>query len=238
MSKKPVKKSRAAKYDGPMTPAMKLFLAGCVAELYLVIVRRLYVNGTIDQMLAWYDYLLAFAAVGLAAAAIGLVLVRKWKDSKGKKELAWYLLGGGAFLAASSALVHLNMSALSVFTTLVPVALVVDVLWWLFDKDSALSLTALAGALAVVWVLRRSDILLVKAAAAVFLLAVVLLVPAVKKNKISVPAEGKKMIFISCGISAVGVAAAVVSTTIAYYTMWALAAVIFCMAVYYTVKQL
>ena len=34
------------------------------------------------------------------------------------------------------------------------------------------------------------------------------------------------------------VAAAVVSSTIAYYTMWALAAVIFCMAVYYTVKQL
>lgn len=236
MSKKTNRKS--VKYDGPMTPAMKFFLAGCVAELYLLIVRRFYINGTMDQMLAWYDYLMYLPFLGLAAAAVGAVLLHKWKENKAKRELAWYLLGGGAFLAGASALIRYNMSALSVLTTLVPVVLVIDVLWWLFDKDSALSLTALAGALAVVWVLRRSDILLVKAAAAVFLLAVVFLVAAVKKNKISVPAEGKKMIFISCGISAVGVAAAVVSTTIAYYTMWALAAVIFCMAVYYTVKQL
>ena len=238
MSKKPVKKSRAAKYDGPMTPAMKLFLAGCVAELYLVIVRRLYVNGTIDQMLAWYDYLLAFAAVGLAAAAIGLVLVRKWKDSKGKKELAWYLLGGGAFLAAASALVHFNMSALSVLTTLVPVALVVDVLWWLFDKDSALSLTVLAGALVAVWLCRRSGGLAVKAVVVLFLLAIVILVAAVKKNKVSIPAERQKTLLGSCALAAIGAAVATVNTTLAYYAMWALAAVTFCVAVYYTVKQL
>lgn len=238
MSKKPVKKSRAAKYDGPMTPAMKLFLAGCVAELYLVIVRRLYVNGTIDQMLAWYDYLLAFAAVGLAAAAIGLVLVRKWKDSKGKKELAWYLLGGGAFLAASSALVHFNMSALSVLTTLVPVALVVDILWWLFDKDSALSLTVLAGALVAVWLCRRSGSLAVKAVVVLFLLAIVILVAAVKKNKVSIPAESQKTLLGSCALAAIGAAVATVNTTLAYYAMWALAAVTFCVAVYYTVKQL
>lgn len=238
MSKKPVKKSRSVKYDGPMTPAMKFFLAVCVAELYLVIVRRFYVNGTIDQMLAWYDYLLFLPILGLAAAAVGFVLLRKWKDSKAKKEIAWYLLGGGAFLAASSALIRYNMSSLSILTTLVPVVLVIDVLWWLFDKDSALSLTALAASLAVVWVLRRSNILAVKAAAAVFLLVLLVLVVAVKQNKLSVPAEGKKMILISCGIGAIGVAAAVVNTTIAYYAMWALAAVIFCMAVYYTVKQL
>ena len=35
--------------DEPMTGAMKFFLAGCVAELYLLIVRRFYVNGTAVQ---------------------------------------------------------------------------------------------------------------------------------------------------------------------------------------------
>ena len=238
MSKKPVKKSRSVKYDGPMTPAMKFFLAVCVAELYLVIVRRFYVNGTIEQVLAWYDYLKVFAAIGLVAALAGVVLVRKWKAHQAKKALAWSLLGGGAFVAVSSALVVYNMSALSILTTLVPVVLVIDVLWWLFDKDSAMSLTVLAASLAVVWLCRKSGILAVKTGAAVFLLALLLLMVAVKQNHLPVPAEGKKMILISCGIGAIGVVAAMVSTTIAYYSMWALAAVIFCMAVYYTVKQL
>ena len=94
MSKKTNRKS--VKYDGPMTPAMKFFLAGCVAELYLLIVRRFYINGTMDQMLAWYDYLMYLPFLGLAAAAVGAVLLHKWKEKKAKRELAWYLLGGGA----------------------------------------------------------------------------------------------------------------------------------------------
>ena len=87
MSKKTNRKS--VKYDGPMTPAMKFFLAGCVAELYLLIVRRFYINGTMDQMLAWYDYLMYLPFLGLAAAAVGAVLLHKWKENKAKRELSW-----------------------------------------------------------------------------------------------------------------------------------------------------
>ena len=45
-------------------------------------------------------------------------------------------------------------------------------------------------------------------------------------------------IYVAAGISAVLVAAGMVSVVIAYYAMWAAAAAIFAMAVYYTVKQL
>ena len=41
MSKNPNKK--AVQKDEPMNGAMKFFLAGCVAELYLLIIRRFYV---------------------------------------------------------------------------------------------------------------------------------------------------------------------------------------------------
>ena len=37
--------SKPVKRDEPMTGAMKFFLAGCVAELYLLIVRRFYEIG-------------------------------------------------------------------------------------------------------------------------------------------------------------------------------------------------
>ena len=49
MAKNPNRKGRASrKRDEPMNGAMKFFLAGCVAELYLLIIRRFYVNADSD----------------------------------------------------------------------------------------------------------------------------------------------------------------------------------------------
>ena len=45
-------------------------------------------------------------------------------------------------------------------------------------------------------------------------------------------------VYVACGLSAAAMAAALVSTTVAYYAIWALAIVAFALAVYYTVKQL
>ena len=45
-------------------------------------------------------------------------------------------------------------------------------------------------------------------------------------------------VYVSCGLSLVAVATVLVNTTIAYYALWLLAAVVFALAVYYTVKQL
>lgn len=228
MSKKPVKKS--VKYDGPMTPGMKFFLAACVAQLYLLIVNRFYINGTIDQVYAWIGYLKIFAVLGVAAAAAGAVWMKKGKN----REIGWYILGGGAFVAAANALVYWNMETLSALLVIVPVVLVVDVLWWLFDRDSALSLTILAAALVVVWLNRRADALAVKALAVAVLVALAGLLGLAKKWKIKTGG----MLYASCVIGALGTAAAMVSTAVAYYAMWVLAAAMFCMAVYYTVKQL
>ena len=80
MAKNPNRKS--AKKDDSMTPAMKIFLVGLVAELYLLIVRRFYVNGTIQQVVAWDEYLKVFAGVGLAVLVVGAILSILWKSSK------------------------------------------------------------------------------------------------------------------------------------------------------------
>ena len=243
MSKKPNKKA-ASRYDGPMTAGMKFFLAGCVAELYLLIIRRFYINGTINQVLAWYDYLKVIAIAGAVVAVIGAVLSAKWKADKKRRVMGWYILGGGAFAAIASGLVVWNMSSLTMLTTLVPVVLVLDILWSLFDRDSALALTVLAGGFVAAWLCRRGSAgtagLVVKAGAVVFAAALAALVVALKQGKLKkgFSADAHKTTFISCAIAAVGALVSLVSTTVAYYAMWALAAVIFCMAVYYTVRQL
>ena len=233
MSKKPEKK--AVKYDGPMTHGMKFFLAGCVAQLYLLIVNRFYVYGTMDQVLAWLVYLKVFIGVGLAAAVAGAVMV--FTAKKQQREKAWYLLGGGVFLAAATALVHWNMEVMPLLTTAVPAVLVIDVLWWLFDRESALSLTVLSLALLAAWVNRRADAMTVKAltvAVAGVIGAAAVLVKQGKVRKVA----GGGLFYAACSIAAVCAVAAMVSGVMAYYAVWALAAALFCMAVYLTVKQL
>lgn len=55
MAKNPNKK--VAPKDEPMNGAMKFFLAGCVAELYLLILRRFYINADSElTRIAWYDH--------------------------------------------------------------------------------------------------------------------------------------------------------------------------------------
>lgn len=63
----------------------------------------------------------------------------------------------------------------------------------------------------------------------------------VKRGKLGklLPAKADPLpVYVACGLSAVAMAVALISTTTAYYAMWALAMVVFGLAVYYTVKQL
>ena len=241
MAKKPNRKAKPVKRNDPMTGAMKFFVAGCVAELYLLIVRRFYINGTAEQAIAWDGYLPVFAWIGLAVLAAGAILSVLWKADK-KRLVGWSVAGIGAFLAAASFLVHWNMSTLTLMTVLVPVVMLLGILWTLYDRECALALTLLAGALITVWVCRRAGtMMLVKGAAVVYLVIVLAVLLLAKQKKLPklLPAHADPMpVYVACGLSIVTVAVALVNTTVAYYAMWVLAAVIFALAVYYTVKQL
>ena len=113
MAKNPSKK--AVGKDEPMNGAMKFFLAGCVAELYLLILRRFYVNAGSDvARFAWYDhYLWILAGVGagvMAVCAVGALALRK--DPKRRTAL-WIAAAAGLFLGAAALLVRWNMATLS-----------------------------------------------------------------------------------------------------------------------------
>lgn len=253
MAKKSNNKPKPVKRDDPMNGAMKFFLAGCVAELYLLVIRRFYIYGTLEQVVAWDSYLKYFALAGLAVAVLGLVLSILWKAAKYKREIGWYALGLGAFVAAVSFVVRINPSVLSLLYAAVPVVILTGILWVLYDRECAITLTILSVSLLVLWACRRavSSLYLgtyAKIAAVVFILLLVGAAAAVRKASRSGGKLGKYQllpisadtahIYVACALSAVAVATVLVSTLIAYYAMWALAAVLFALAVYYTVKQL
>ena len=253
MAKNPNSRPRPAKREEPMNGAMKFFLAGCVAELYLLIIRRFYINGTIDQVVAWDSYLIGFAWAGVAVAAVGAVLSVLWRADRKKRKIGWVVLGAGVFLAAVSAVVRINLSVLTLLYVAVPVVMLLGILWNLYDRECSWSLTILGASLIALWVCRRvlDSIFLgtyVRIAAVVYI--VVLIVAAFLTNKAD--KNGGKLgnlqvltagadpmpIYAACGLSVVALAIALFSSTIAYYAMWALAIVVFALAVYYTVKQL
>lgn len=239
--------NKSVKRDEPMTGAMKFFLAGCVAELYLLIVRRFYANGNALQQIAWFDhYLFYVMGAGAVLLVIGAVCAVLWKADKKKLVPALSLAAAGAFLGLSALLIRWNMATLTLLTVVVPVVMLLGILWSLYDRECALALTILGITLIVLWVCRRAGAsqfigIYVKAISVIYLLlaaAVALLVKQGKLRKL-LPANADPLpVYIACGLSVAAVAVGLISATAAYYVMWALAIVVFALAVYYTVKQL
>ena len=248
MAKNPNNKSKQGKRDTPMNGAMKLFLAGLVAELYLLIVRRFYIQGNAVQQIAWYDvYLKLLIIVGAVVLAAGVVLSILWRADKKKRIIGWSLCGAGAFLALSTAMIwFLNAPAVTLLSTVVPVVMVLGILWSLYDRECALALTILGATLVLLWICRRAGAsqyygMYVKAVSVIYLLAAAAVALLVKQGKLRklLPANADPLpVYVACGLSVVAIAAALVSTTVAYYVMWIVAIVVFALAVYYTVKQL
>ena len=241
-------RSKPVKRDEPMTGTMKFFLVCCVAELYLLLIRRFYINADSElQRIAWFDtYLWVLAGAGAVILAVGVALSLLWRADKRKRVLGWGVTGVGLFAAAAALLVRWNMSTLTLLVVVVPVVMLLGILWSLYDRECALSLTILGVSLIVLWVCRRvlSSVYLglyVKIAAAVYLVllaAVVYLTKNGKLGRLLPPKADPLPVYVACGLSIAAIAVALVSSTIACYAMWALAMVVFGLAVYYTVKQL
>jgi len=243
MAKNPNRKP--AKRNDPMGTATTVFLAGCFAELYLLMIRRFYVNGTLEQVLAWDAALPILIIAGALVLVAGLVLSKVWKADKKKRAYGRWAAGIGAFVALSTILVRWNMSTLTLLTAVVPVTMLLALVWLLYDRECALTLTILASALIMLWICRRlvnnlalgTALKLLGAGYILLLLAVVFLV---KKGQLPLlqPSDDTLPVYVGSALSVVTVAVALFSASLAYYAMWALAAVVFALAVYYTVKQL
>ena len=247
MPKHPNSKSKQLKRDEPMNGAMKLFLAGCVAELYLLIIRRYYVQGPVVVKILWYDrYLWVLLGVGAAILVAGVVGGLLLRADKKKRTIAWCVAAAGAFLGGAAGLVRWNASTLTLLTLVVPVVMVLGILWSLYDRECALSLTILGASLIALWICRKQmySVFLgtyVKIFAVVYILVLIAAALLTKLEKLGklLPAKASHLpVYAACGLSAAAMLTALFSTTLAYYAMWALAIVVFGLAVYYTVKQL
>ena len=124
----------------------------------------------------------------------------------------------------------------------VPVVMLLDILWSLYDRECAWALTILGVSLIALWICRQdlSSMYLgtfVRIAAIVYI--VLLAVIAFLTHRIDqhngklgkfqvLPASADPLpVYVACGLSAAGMVCALISASVAYYAMWTLAIVVF-----------
>ena len=246
MAKNPDKKT--APQDASMNGAMKFFLGGCVAELYLLLLRRFYVNADSDLVrIAWYDHhLWTLAGIGAGLLAVGVIAAMALRSSVKKQKAAWILAALGGFVGVATALVRWNMSTLSFMTVAVPVVMLLGILWALYDRECALALTVLGASLFALWGVRRYGASMyvgttVKDCVVIYLILLAALAVMAKNGRLDrfLPPQSDKLpVYAACGLSVLALLVSLLGGGISYYAMWGLAAVVFALAVYYTVKQL
>lgn len=236
------------KRDNSLYGATIFFLAACLAEFYLLLLRKYYIHGdVVTEALVWHERLLIFAGLGAVVLALGIGLSVHWKTDQRKRLVGWCLIGLGLFFGGGSMLIRLYFeSAVTLLSVVVPVTMVLTVIWAFYDRECAVAMTALSGTLILLWMCRRlfNHLTLglpVKAMAVAYVLLLGGLCWLAKNKKLEklLPADADLMpIYAAAGLSAAAVVLGLFSATVAYYAMWALGIVVFALAVYYTVKQL
>lgn len=245
MAKNP--NGKPMKREDSLYGAFVFFFVACAAELYLLLIRKYYIYGTLNQTLAWYDYLPVISGIGAAVAVLGVVLSVLWKTDKKKRMIGWGLTGAGVFFAAGSIMIRLySVTAVTFLSVVVPAVMVLSILWAFYERECSVALTVLGSSLVLLWMCRRLfDHLVFGMPVKVFSVVYILLLGGLawlaKNHKLGklLPANADVMpIYVACGLSAAGVAVALFSVAAAYYAMWCLCILVFALAVYYTVRQL
>ena len=212
---------RSMKRDDSLFGATLFFFAACLAEAYLMVLRKYYIHGDmVTQTLVWHDRLPVFAGLGAAVLVLGVVLSVLWKADGRRRLIGWCLAGIGAFFAGGSLLIRAYQE---------PALMLLSVLWAFYDRECSIALTVLSASMIVLWVSRRlfSHLTLgvpVKVLSVVYILLLA---------GLCWLARGA-----ASGLSAAAIVLALFSASMAYYAMWALGIVFFALAVYYTVQQL
>lgn len=230
--------------------AIGVFLAGCAAECYLLLINKYLIRGTLEEVLAMADAMPYFIGGGAAVLVLGAVLLGLWWKKGGvQRTVAAWIAGAGAFVALASYICLTYMAdGTRLLCTAVPVAMLLGVVFLLYQREFFFSAGSLAVALMMVSVCRKSQSVTVRAVGIVVILLLLAELLLARKVEQGDGKLGEKRLFprntdylciyIACALGAVGVAVSMLAFAAAYYVMWVLGVVLFAIAVYYTVKQL
>ena len=248
MSKKPVGGKRLQRQQEERTALHNIlitFLVGLAAESYLFLVYRFPV--------ALYDILLILGWVGLAAFVGGGVLALVKKNSEKLRKIGVLTSVLGLFFATTGWVVaKFFESGIVVLCVLVPVATILGLVYFLYQRECFLNTLVLSGTLFTLWVCDRGMdgnwrlyITIGVIAVAILLVAMCIAVGAMKKK------DGKlgdlqvfsgdcdyRVIYAVAAVAVVLILVGMLMPSVIFYLIWAAVIALFAELVYYTVKMM
>lgn len=254
MAKKPISQKRSERQqqeNQALQRVFNVFLLGLASECYLFLVYRGYIGGSVDSTLIWHSILRVLTYVGLAAL-VGGAAVAVWKRNDAKLRTAMlFTAAAGLFFSISgfvmTALFDKGVTAMCIA---VPILTLLGLVYFLFQHECFLSTITLSGALFTVWICGNGlasswRVYIITGAVAAVALLAVLAGLTYKSARDGGKLGGARIFAPDCNywvlygvyaVSAVGILAALLAASVAYYLLWVLGILLFVEMVYYTTK--
>jgi len=253
-NKKPISQKRMEREkeeNRVLHRVFSVFLVGLVAEVYLLLVYRYYVNSSIDALLAWDKVLRWGTWIGLVMLAAGVAAgIVKREDRKLRTPMLW-VAGVGGFLAVTGwVMTHIYPGGVTAMCVMAPVLMLLGMVFLLFQHECFLCTTMLAGSLFTVWLANASanSGLRTVVIAGIVLVALGLVAVAWLARKAQ-QGEGKlwgirvcspecdyRVVFAALAVCFICVLIALAAPAAYFYLMWVLGIGLFGELVYYTMK--
>ena len=242
---------RRAKDERNMNRAVVLLIGGLIAEWYLLMADRFYAKGNVTQMLAWYDYLGLMRWIGLAVCAAGAACFVTGKKPLVKNVGLGLGITGAFFSLTSFAMRHVYPTSVTVLCVVIPVLLILGIIVLFYQAEFAIQSMALAMAMGALVLMNRSGSSRVKLCAMLAIIGIAALCAMswyLQRSKgLLGLKDGRKLRIIGIhadyrlvygvlGLCLALLLGALFIPQLPFYGTWALAAVTFVLAVYYTVK--
>ena len=256
MAKKSVSQKKALRQNqenAALQRILNVFLAGLAAECYLFLVYRGYVAGTVSSMLVWHDVLKVSIWVGLAIMVGGAVAAYVKRNAPKQRNISILTSLAGLLVALTGwTSVKFFDTGLAALCVVVPVATVLGLIFFLYQRECFVNTTLVALSLFAVWVCGRgmdsswkTIVFICAILAAVGLLAVLFVAGVLKRNEgklfglqILSPNCDYRIVYGVCGLCAAAVLAAAFLPNLAFYLTWGLVILLFAELAYYTTKMM
>ena len=230
-----------------------VFLVGLAAECVLFLIYQFYCNGTINSFLLWDSILRVVVWLGLGVFAGGAGVALWKKQSPKLRKIGAFVGGAGLFLTAASWVsVKFFDTGLTGLCVVVPVATVLGLVYYLYQRECFMNTTLIAASLFTIWVCSKgmsgywSTMVTVCAVAVIICLAAVAILSA-KSKKNNGELFGHSffsqdcfypVIYAVCLVCALVILAVLVMPSLYFYMVWGLVIALFAELAYYTTKMM
>lgn len=225
-----------------------------VAEIYFLLCYRFFVQGTVQSLVTMASVIGVLSWVGLAAAVVGVILAVVRRGKPYGHGSAWLALFGAVLFVGGRMMLTFFSTGTTLMCVMVPLLALAGFVYYLYQREFFLSGLGLGIAVFGMWFVRRavgsatwgSRYMIVEIVLLVLVLALLAVTVVIGRNggnwgkgthavKIFSGTTNYAVAYAALALAAIGLLAGALVPSLALYLLWGGVALLFVLAVYYTI---